>query len=170
MPKPHSKTSQKNRAKKQVNNKSKVKPEPVSITKSKFYWIGLSIVTILAIVAVGFFSGIEVQKVALILVTVISVLAFAWYLRVKLSVLTSKTRATYIFVGAAAFGFGIWAVLAVTLAVTGLGVQLGNVWGDQLFIVTSQVIFIVIGSFVGEYLSTNNTFQAFVGKIRQKYG
>jgi hypothetical protein len=170
MPKQHPKKLQKSNMKNRARNKSKIKSEPANITTSKFYWIGLIIFTVIAILAVGIFSSIAVQKLALIMVTVLFVLAFAWQLRVKQSDLTAKTRATYIFVGAAVIGYSIWAIMVILLAATGFGIQLGNILGDQLFIAASQIIFLVVGGFIGDYLSTNSAFQGFADKIRQKVG
>jgi general stress protein CsbA len=103
----------------------------------------------------------------LILVTALSVIGVAGYVRLKQSSLTAKTRVTYLFVGAAVIGYGIWAAMVLTLAATGLGAK-SDFLGSQLFIVTSQIIFIVIGAFIGEYLSTNSAFQSFAGKIKQR--
>jgi hypothetical protein len=165
MPKLHPKTQ-----KKRVNCKSNVKVEPISITKSKFYWLGLTTVTVIALLTIGVTFGFAIQQIALILLTVLLVLVFAWYLRVKQSILGLKTRATYIFVGAAFLGFGVWAVIVIGLAATGIGVQLSSLLGDQLFIIASQIIFIVMGGFIGEYLSTNGSFQAFAEKVHKKFG
>ena len=170
MPRPNAKKPQNNRMQSQAKHRSKAKPEPVSITKSKFYWIGLIIVTVAAIVLIGIISGIIVQKLTMIMVTILLVLAFAWQVRVKQSTLSLKTRATYIFVGAAILGFGVWALFILTLAATGIGVSFANALGDQFLIITSQIIFIVIGGFIGEYLSANNTFQGVADKFRQKFG
>jgi hypothetical protein len=142
--------------------------QPVNITKSKFYWIALSIVTVVCILILGVATNIPIQKVALIMTTVLSVLGLAGYIRVKPSNLTIKSRATYLFVGAAVIGYGIWAVMVILLAVTGLGVQVANPLGDQLFIVSTQIIFIVMGAFIGDMLSKNMTFLSFAGKIKEK--
>jgi len=165
-PKTKPKTYPKKQSKK---TNSKMPTHTVSITKSKFYWIVLTVVAIVCMAILGFTSNIPIQKVALIMVTVLSVLGLAGYVRVKSSNLSNKMRATYLFVGAAVIGFGIWAIMLILLTETGLGVQVANSLGDQLFIISSQVIFLVIGAFVGEGLGKNMTFQSFVSKIRQKF-
>ena len=58
--------------------------------------------------------------------------------------------------------------MVILLAVTGLGVQVANPLGDQLFIVSTQIIFIVMGAFIGDMLSKNMTFLSFAGKIKEK--
>ena len=142
--------------------------QPINITKSKFYWIALSIVTVVCILILGVTTNIPVQQVALIMVTVLSVLGLAGYIRVKPSNLTIKLRATYLFVGATVIGYSVWALMVILLAVTGLGAQVANPLGNQLFTISSQIIFIVMGAFVGDFLSKNMTFLSFAGKIKDK--
>jgi hypothetical protein len=156
------------------NGKNQKKPtltsEPVSITKSKFYWIAIAVITILAGLGYGIVANIGIAQLGLILTTVLSVIGIAAYVRLKPSVLSAKTRATYLFVGAAVIGFSIWVSMVITLAVSGLGAQSPSFFGSQLFIVASQIIFLAIGAFIGEYLSTNDAFQAFADKIKKKLG
>jgi hypothetical protein len=167
MPKSHPKIRPK-------NGKNKKKPnvisEPVNITKSKFYWITLTFISVISVLGYGIVTSVAVAQLGLILVTVLTVIGVAGYVRLKPSILTAKTRATYLFVGAAVIGFSIWATLVITLAISGLGAQSPSFWGSQLFIVASQIIFLSIGAFIGEYLSTNDAFQAFAVKIKQKIG
>ncbi len=169
MPKP-SKTKPRNYSKTQPKKtKLKVQPKPVSITTSKFYWISLTTIIVFAVLSYGILTGVAVQKIALITLTLLSVIALAWYIRVKPSTMTTKLRATYMFVGAAVVGFSIWAVSVVVLGATGLGIQVSNSLGDQLFIVTSQVIFFVIGAFIGDWVGINrNSMSAFFSKLRRK--
>jgi hypothetical protein len=156
------------------NSKNQKKPnvisEPVSITKSKFYWITLTIIAVVAVLGYGIVTSVAIAQIGLILATILTVIGVASYVRLKPSILTAKTRATYLFVGAAVIGFSIWAAMVITLAVSGLGAQSPSFLGSQLFIVASQIIFLAIGAFIGEYLSTNDAFQAFAGKIKQKIG
>ena len=151
---------------KKTNAKAPV--QPVNITKSKFYWIALSIVIVVCILILGVAKNIPVQQVALIMVTVLSVLGLAGYIRVKPSNLTIKSRATYLFVGGTVIGYSAWAVTVILLAVTGLGAQVANPLGNQLFIISSQIIFTVMGAFVGDFLSKNMAFLSFAGKIKEK--
>ena len=167
MPKSHPKIQPKDR---KNQRKTNVISEPVNITKSKFYWITLTIIAVIAVLGYGVLTSVAVAQLGLILVTVLTVIGVAGYVRLKPSILTAKTRATYLFVGAAVIGFSIWATLVITLAISGLGAQSPSFWGSQLFIVASQIIFLAIGAFIGEYLSTNNAFQAFADKIKQKIG
>ena len=167
MPKSHPKIRPKNgKNQKKLN----VISEPVNITKSKFYWITLTIITVIAVLGYGIVASTAIDQLGLILAAVLSVIGVAGYARLRPSILTAKTRATYLFVGAAVIGYGIWAAMVLTLAVSGVGAEFPNVLGSQLFIVTSQIIFLSLGALIGEYLSTNDAFQAFAGKIRQKIG
>ena len=148
--------------------KPKVQPKPVSITTSKFYWISLTTIIVIAVLGYGFLTGVAMQKIVLIMLTLFSVIALAWYIRVKPSTMPTKLRATYMFVGAAVVGFSIWAVTIVVLGATGLGMQVSNLLGDQLFIITSQVIFFVAGAFIGEWVGLNRTsISSFFGKLRK---
>jgi hypothetical protein len=167
MPKSHPKIRPKNG---KNQKKTNVTSEPVNITKSKFYWLSLTVVTIIVVLVYGIAASIALVQLGLILVAVLSVIGVGGYVRLKPSILTAKTRATYLFVGAAVIGYGIWAAMVLTLAVSGLGAQFSNVLGSQLFIVASQIIFLSFGAFIGEYLSTNDAFQAFAGKLKQKIG
>jgi FtsH-binding integral membrane protein len=169
MPKPP-KTKPKDYSKTQPKRiKQKMQPKPVSITTSKFYWISLTTIIVIAVLGYGVLTGVAIQKIALIMLTLLSVIALAWYIRVKPSTMTTKLRATYLFVGAAVVGFSIWAVTVVVLGATGLGVQVSNSLGDQLFIITSQVIFFVIGAFIGDWIGINrNSISAFFSKLRRK--
>ena len=166
MPKSHPKIHPK---KVKNQKKTNVISEPVSITKSKFYWITITVITIIAVLGYGIVARIAIAQLGLILAAVLSVIGVASYVRLKPSILTAKTRATYLFVGAAVIGFSIWAAMVLTLAATEIGAQ-SSVLGSQLFIVASQIIFLAIGAFIGEYLSTNDAFQAFADKIKQKIG
>jgi hypothetical protein len=169
MPKPP-KTKPKNYPKTQPKKiKLKVQPKPLSITTNKFYWIGLTIATVIAVLGYGILTEVAIQKIVLIMLTLLSVIALAWYIRVKPNTMTTKLRATYMFVGAAVIGFSIWAVTVVVLGATGLGIQVSNSLGDQLFIITSQVIFFVIGAFIGDLVGINrNSISAFFSKLRIK--
>jgi len=163
------KSQPKNYPKNSKNQKKlNVNSEPVNITKSKFYWISLTVATVIVVLGYGIVASIALVQLGLILVTVLSVIGVAGYVRLKPSILTAKTRATYLFVGAAVIGYGIWAAMVLTLAVSGVGAQFSNVLGSQFFIVSTQIIFLALGAFIGEYLSTNDAFQAFAGKIKQK--
>lgn len=169
MPKPP-KTKPKNYPKTQPKKiKPKIQPKPVNITTSKFYWISLTTIIVIAVLGYGFLTGIAIQRIALILLTLLSVIALAWYIRVKPSTMPTKLRATYMFVGATVIGFSIWAVTVVVLGTTGLGIQVSNSLGDQLFIITSQVIFLVIGAFIGDWLGINrNLITGFFSKFKRK--
>lgn len=170
MPKPHTKANPKKQPKNQPNkSKLKEKPsEPINITKSKFYWISLTVVTFIGVLGYGLIIRVPIANLFLILVTALSVIGLIGYVRLKTSSLTAKTRATYLFVGAAVIGYGIWAAMVLSLAVTGIGAKSPSFLGSQLFIVATQIIFLVVGALIGEYLSTNGKFQVFAGKIKQR--
>ena len=164
-----SKTKPKNYTKSQPKkNKFKNQPKPVSITTKKSYWITLTAIIVVALLGYGFLMNIAMQKLALIMVTVLTVIGFACYIRIKPSTLTNKARATYIFVGAVFIGFSIWAAMLLLSNATGLGGQVSNSLGDQFFITASQIIFLVVGAFIGELIGKNrNAFGSFFNKFRR---
>ena len=76
MPKPHTKANPKKQPKNQPN-KSKLKEEPsepINITKSKFYWISLTVVTFIGVLGYGLIIRVPIANLFLILVTALSVI------------------------------------------------------------------------------------------------
>jgi hypothetical protein len=155
MPKPS-----KTRPQPKLKTKRKTQPEPAGITTKKTYWIVLALVIIGAVLALGFTLGIDLPRTAILIVTFVVVIGFIGYIRVSSSSMPITRRATFIFVGASIIGFSIWAAIALFLTVTGFMPQIVDSLGEQFFIVTSLVICLTVGAFIGELIGRNDKVQA----------
>ena len=58
-------------------------------------------------------------------------------------------------IGASIIGFCIWAAIALLLIATSLMPQVVNVIGSSFFAITSLIICLTIGAFIGELLGKN---------------
>jgi hypothetical protein len=164
MPKTYPKTQPKKNKlkKKQLKNQ----PKPVSILKSKYYWIGLTSMLLAFAIAIGYLTRISLGKELLILGSIFSVMILAFYIGFKSPEGYSK-RATFIFVGASIVGFSIWAIMVLSLNATGVISQISNSVGVDLFATTSLIICLVIGAFIGDLLGKNReTLESFYYKLR----
>ena len=115
----------------------------------------LTLVTTVAMSVFAFVLGIALLRIAILMVTIVVLLGFMGYLRVVPSSLTLSKRATYLFVGASIIGFSIWAAIILFSRATGLILQMLNSVGEQFFIVTSLVICLTVGAFIGELIGKN---------------
>ena len=149
MPKTYPKTPQKKN--KLKNKRVKDQPKPFSIFKSKYYWLTITVVILVFAVAMGFFIKISLGSELLILGSILSIIAFAFYLGFKSPEGYSK-RATFIFVGASIIGFSIWAVMVLSFNATGITQQISDAVGNALFAITSLIICLVFGAFIGDLL------------------
>ena len=150
-PKPNSKSQQKNKLK---EKQAKAQQKPVSIFKSKYYWITVVATILVFIFALGYVMQISEEKELLMLGSVLSVICLAFYIGYKPSVNYDK-RATFFFVGASIIGFSIWALIVLSLNEFGVLVQISNSVGDSFFVITSLTIFLVLGAFVGDIIGKN---------------
>jgi hypothetical protein len=164
-PKFNSKSQRKNKLK---EKQAKAQQKPVSIFKSKYYWITLAATILVFIFALGYVMKISKEKELLILGSVLSVIGLAFYIGYKPSVNYDK-RATFFFVGASIIGFGIWALLVLSLNAFGVLVQISNSVGDSFFVITSLTIFLVLGAFIGDFIGKNReTILFFAHKFRNQ--
>jgi ABC-type antimicrobial peptide transport system permease subunit len=97
---------------------------------------------------------ISVEKEALILGSILLVIGFAFYIGFKPSESYSK-RATFIFVGASIVGFSIWAVMVLSFNATGIHSQIASSIGDDFFAITSLIICLILGAFIGDLIGKN---------------
>ena len=88
----------------------------------------------------------------MILGSVLVMIGFAFYIGFKPSSLTATKRASFIFVGASVIGFCIWAAMVLSLNATGLQSQIANSIGDRFFAVTSLIICLILGAFIGDLI------------------
>jgi hypothetical protein len=148
------KTYPKNQSKKtKTKTKFKDQPKTVSLMKSKTYWIALTSIMVIFSVIYGFLMNISLEKEALILGTIMAVIGFAFSIGFKPSSYTKK--ATFIFVGASIIGFSIWAAIVLSFNALGITSQVGSSIGIDFFVITSLVICLIIGAFIGDLTGKN---------------
>jgi hypothetical protein len=168
-PKTYSKINSKSQQKNKLKEKqARAQQKPVSIFKSKFYWITLAATILVFIFAIGYFMQISEEKELLILGSVLSVIGLAFYIGYKPSINYDK-RATFFFVGASIIGFSIWASIVLSLNAFGVLVQILNSVGDSFFVITSLTICLVLGAFIGDFIGKNKeTILFFAHKFRNR--
>ena len=164
MPKTYPKTQPKKT--KPKKNQPKAQPKP-SLMKSKYYWITLTLTILVFTIAYGYLTQISVGKELLILGSIFSVMGFAFYIGFKASAGYNK-RATFLFVGASIVGFSIWAVMVLSLNATGFLSQISNSIGTDFFAITSLIICLTLGAFIGDVMGKNRSALAlFAHKFRK---
>ena len=151
MPKTYPKTQPKKTKSKKT--KYKDRPKPVSLMKSKTYWIALTLIMVVFTFAYGFLTNISFEKEALILGSILAVIGLAFSLGFKPS--SYNKKATFIFVGASVIGFGIWAAIVLSFNATGINSQIASSIGLDFFAVTSLIICLVLGAFIGDLMGKN---------------
>ena len=130
----------------------KTQPKPVSITTRKSYWITLTLITVVFASVFGYFMNMPLENIVMMLATVLLLIGFAFYIRFKPSTTTVNKRATFIFVGASVIGFSIWAVMVLSLNATELHSQIASAIGDNFFAITSLMICLISGAFIGDLI------------------
>jgi len=153
MPKTYPKTQRKKTKPRKPQPKTPAKT--VSITTRKSYWITLTLITIIFVSLYGYLMNIALQRMAMMLVTVLLLIGFVAYIRLNSSTMPTTNRATFIFVGASIIGFSIWAVIVLLLNATGLHPQVANAIGDDFFAITSLIICLISGAFIGDLIGKN---------------
>jgi len=164
-PKSNLKSQRKNKIK---EKQSKAQQKPVSLFKSKYYWITLATTVLIFIFALGYVMKISEEKELLMLCSVLSVIGLAFYIGYKPSVNYDK-RATFFFVGASIIGFGIWALIVLSLNAAEVLMQISSSIGDSFFVITSLTICLVLGAFIGDFIGKNReTILFFAHKFRNR--
>lgn len=151
MPKTYPKTQPKKT--KQKKTKVKDQPKPVSLLKSKTYWITLTLIMVVFTIAYGFLMNITLEKEALILGTILAVISLAFSLGFKPS--SYNKKATSIFVGASVIGFSIWAAIVFSFNAAGINSQIASSIGIDFFALTSLIICLSLGAFIGDLIGKN---------------
>ncbi len=142
-------------------------PKPVSLLRHKSYWIMLTIIMVVFSLAYGFLMEISVGKEALILASILTVIGFAFNIGFKPS--SYDKKATFIFVGASIIGFCIWAAMVFLFIATGINTQIANSIGEDVFAVTTLIICLTVGAFIGDLIGKNKeTLQISTHKIKNK--
>jgi uncharacterized membrane protein len=166
MPKAYPKTQPKKNKLKKKHLKDQ--PKPISLLKSKYYWISLTVTILVFAVAVGFLMQISLEKELLILGSILSILGLTFYVGFKSSEGYSK-RATFLFVGASLIGFSIWVVMVLSFNATGVLSQISSSVGVDLFAITSLIICLVLGALIGDLIGKKReTISSYAEKIRNK--
>ena len=145
---------QKYKTKAKRKTQLKARPKPVNLMRSKSYWIMLTIITLVLTFAYGYLMKISVEKEALIFVSVLFLIGFAFYLGFKPYTNYNK-RATFIFVGASVIGFCIWVAVVFSFDATGINSQIASSIGGNLFAITSLMICLISGAFIGDLIGKN---------------
>jgi hypothetical protein len=161
MPKP------KSQPKRALKKKQKTQPAPESITTKKSYWLMLTLFIVVASSVIFYMMGLELVKIVVLTVTIAAVTGFMGYVRVTSSNFRVVWRAVFIFAGASIIGFCIWAAMVYSLTNAGMMTEIVASIGDQFFGVTSFVICLVAGSFIGELIGKNRAVQEhFADKLK----
>jgi hypothetical protein len=146
-------------------NKFKDQPKPVSLMKSKTYWIALTLIMVVFTFAYGLLTNISFEKETLILGSILAVIGLAFSLGFKPS--SYYKKATFIFVGASVVGFGIWVVIVLSFNATGINSQIASSIGLDFFAVTSLIICLALGAFIGDLMGKNKEkIVSFADKFR----
>jgi hypothetical protein len=165
MPKTYPKTYPKKTKPKKT--KFKDQPKPVSLVKRKSYWITLTLFMLVFTIVFGYAMKISAEGEALILGTIFSIIAFAFYIGFKPSIKYDK-RATFMFVGASIVGFCIWAAMVLSLGAAGILLQIVNLVGTSFFSITSLTICLIAGAFIGDLIGKNKEgLRLFASKFKK---
>ena len=151
MPKTYPKTQHKKT--KPKKNKFKDQPKPISLMKSKTYWITITLIMLVFTIAYGFLMNISLEKEALILGTILAVIGLAFYLGFK--PLSYNKKATSVFVGASVIGFSIWSAIVFSCNAVGINSQIADSIGLDFFAITSLIICLAVGGFIGDLIGKN---------------
>ena len=151
MPKTYPKTPPKKT--KLKKNQPKAQPKP-SLLKSKYYWITLTVTILVFTVVLGYSIQISVGKELLMLGSIFSLIGFAFYIGFKPSENYDK-RATFFFVGASIVGFSIWALMVLSFNASGIIAQISSSVGIDFFAITSLIICLILGAFIGDLIGKN---------------
>ena len=151
--------NRKTQPKKQLKKKQKDEPKPVSILSSKYYWIGLTAAMVVFGLALGVTMNINPAAIGMMLGAVVAVIAFAVYLKFQPSSLKTRYKATFIFAGASIFGFLIWAAITSIIRISDLGEQVVAPIGEGFFAITSLIICLVLGAFIGDLIGKSQRVQ-----------
>jgi len=154
-------TKAKTKAKTQTNVKRKVQPKTPGLTTKKWYWAMLAGVMAAVFSVAGHMMEFSLPQIAILILTILFLFGLMGYVGTTSSNLSKSKRATFLFVGASVIGFGIWAIIMLTLTSMNLSEK---VFPDIFFVVLSFVIVLIAGAFTGELLGKNKRVQTFFFK------
>jgi len=163
------KTHPKSKPHSKLKGKAQPEPERVSLTTKKAYWISVMLILVVFGAVYGYFMGLSTPRIVIMLAAVLSVTGFAFYIRVKPSTLNTFNRAGFIVLGISVIGFCVWALTVLSLNATGLQAQISVSIGDDFFAVTSLIICLMVGAFIGDIIGKNkNALRSSINKLISK--
>ena len=171
MPKtPKTQPKSKPKPNQKLKGKKKVEPEQVSITTKKWYWVSVSAFLAVFGGAYGYYTGLSTPAIVLMLAAVLSAVGFTAYIRIVHSDVSLRTRAASLVFGFSILGFGIWAIIVLSLYRLGLQMQIADSIGDAFFALTTLIICLMVGAFIGDNIGKHFEalkafFRALPGKI-----
>ncbi len=149
----------KTQPKKQLKKKQKDEPRPVSILSSKSYWVGLTVAMVVFGLALGIVSNVNPAAIAMMLGAVVAVIAFAGYLKFTKSAIRMKYKVTFIFAGVSIIGFLIWVATIYLIRIGNLEGLIVAPVGEGFFAITSLIICLVLGAFIGDLIGRSRIVQ-----------
>jgi len=138
--------------KKQPKTKQKVEEKTVNLASRKSYWVVLTIFMVFFGLFLGYTMNVSVSATGLMLGSVLAVIGFVFYLNFSSSPLKKSKRAMLIFAGLSIIGFLIWVAVVFLSDAAGFGPQITNSVGEGFFAITSLIICLLLGAFVGDLL------------------
>jgi TRAP-type C4-dicarboxylate transport system permease large subunit len=150
----------KKQLKKQLKAKQKSEPKSVSLTSRKSYWVMLTVFLVIFGAVIGLLNDVSIAAVAIMLSAVVSVVALAAYIKFTPSALKARARAIMLLAGAMIAGFLTWVAVVLVAKVT-LEPAIGNAIGDEFFLVTSSIICLAVGAFIGDLIGKTKRVQTY---------
>jgi len=155
------KSSTKNKTKTQLKAKRATQPETPGITTKKSYWIMLTVFIGILFSVACYLMTFPVEIIVVLTFSMMFLISLIGYVRLTPSNLSKSKRGTFLFVGASVIGFGIWAIIITILIYT---TGLATAFVNQLFILTSLIICLTLGAFIGELMGKISRIQNFFFK------
>lgn len=149
--------------------KQKTQPKPISLTSRKSYWIILTVFMVVFGSVYGYMMNVSAAAIGIILASVVVVISFAGYIKFKPSTMKATIRATFIFAGASIIGFLIWVATILLTSAVGVEPQIAKSIGNGFFAITSLIICLISGGFIGELIGKNKEkLQLSIHKTKNK--
>ena len=149
--------------------KQKTQPKPISLTSQKIlldntYSVHGCFRFSLRVHDECFCSGNRNHAAS-----VVVVISFAGYIKFKPSTMKATIRATFIFAGASIIGFLIWVATILLTSAVGVEPQIAKSIGNGFFAITSLIICLISGGFIGELIGKNKEkLQLSIHKTKNK--
>jgi len=159
--------SKKNKNRSKSKTKLKTNPQRVSLFRSKYYWITLTLILLVFTFVYGILNAVSAEKEALMVSSILFLIGIAFYVGFKPFKIYPK-RATFMFAGAVIIGAGIWIAMVLSLNATGVSTEIASSIGGSLFLSASLMICWISGAFMGDIIGKNKERIGFF--INDKFG